>query len=313
MKRSPRHVVVLALVAAFALLAAGASDAATHKPCKPKTAKKCKKPVVKKKPVPKPTPTPTPTPPPPAPNSSTTNIAAGVSAEDAATITAGVNVTRAYFGKIGVPADWRFDLYADSDHEAIVQDEIKLGQSEADARMIWTGGTTADAGKDHVVIWTAQPNGWTNNSSAWREKVVVHELFHTVQNFLSHNHAPNEEATWLREGSAEFIGFSAMADAGQGTFASYRDTMLSEMKAHSASVPLSVLEDQRQSQTNGFSAYSVGFFAVERLVAQKGVAALLDYWRQIGTGKSWQDAFAAAFGRATEQFYTEFEQYRTTL
>lgn len=244
---------------------------------------------------------------------SSTTIGGGVSAEDSALITAGVAVSRAYFLKLGVPLDWRFDLYAEADYEAVVQDEIRLGQSETNARRIWTGGTTADAGRDHVIIWTAQPNGWTNNTTALREKVVVHELFHTVQNYLSRNHAPNEEATWMREGSAEFIGFSAMADAGQGTFASYRQMMLSEMKAQSASVPLNVLENQQQSQTYGYSAYSVGFFAVERLVALKGTGALLEYWKQIGGGKSWQDAFAAAFGQTTDQFSSDFQAYRQSL
>jgi hypothetical protein len=75
-------------------------------------------------------------------------------------------------------------------------------------------------------------------------------------------------------------------------------------------VPLDVHGSQAASDAHGYAAYGVGFIAVEWLVQQRGAAAVLDFYREVGAGKSWQDAFAQVFGRSIDQFYVDFTAYR---
>jgi predicted heme/steroid binding protein len=59
--------------------------------------------------------------------------------------------------------------------------------------------------------------------------------------------------------------------------------------------------------------YNIGALGVEFLVANVGIQNMVDVFSQIGTGKSFPDAFEAATGIELVDFYAMFEEARPTL
>lgn len=152
-----------------------------------------------------------------------------------------------------------------------------------------------------------------------RIQVNVHELFHVLQSRLvgaggligprPENQVPVGGPRWLIEGSAEYMSYSAIGDAGLFPFTKAFAEQLSN--ARKEVLPLESLETLPGIDTNG--AYALGFVAVDLLVQKSGRAALAQFWRVISTGTSWQDAFLASFGESIAQFYLDFANYRASM
>jgi hypothetical protein len=205
----------------------------------------------------------------------------------------------------------------------------------------WLGQTQCDAGGFHdqacytsvagqfasgFTIAVGAPGGtWVDwgasdfqsDPPALLQKILAHELFHVVQAQLG---LPDERTVptdqprrggpnWLIEGSAEYIGYRVAADLGLQPYA----TSLAQEKsvARGVSTPLDQLMTIQQSQFGSF--YNLSEVAVDHLVAETSVGALVDYFRELGAGKSWQDAFDGAFGRAIDAFDADFAAYRAKL
>lgn len=385
MKRALRQVIVLVLVAACAFLGGTRADGAgvVHKPCKPKTAKKCKKgPAPKKKRA-------VPNKPPiasftfvPAPlgspiifdasasrdpdgtiisyswsfdatgktasayfattgahsvtltvtdnrgataratrfvtvatPASTLTIGPGMPEPQANALKTGFEIAKSYFAKLGVSPDWHGDLYAEPTLDAIAADYAKVTGSEAFARMQCPSGC-AFAVKRAVFVFPFGSSFYRPDELFGFMVTPVHELWHTVQ----YTYAPNmygtgrdglftDGPTWLREGSADFIGYTAVTEAGFDA-SGLRNNSLYQLRNRFGGVSL---ESTAAGQGNG-AAYSLGFFATQLLVQDTGsLHPLLDYWAKIGQGTDWPTAFQQAFGRTVEEFYAEFAAYRRTL
>src|SRR5438105_4389512 len=73
-------------------------------------------------------------------------------------------------------------------------------------------------------------------------------------------------------------------------------------------VTLQSLESSFPANANPFA---VSYLAVDRLLAQKGLATIRDWCARVGTGQEWHAAFAAAFGETTAAFYSRFEVFRS--
>ena len=58
---------------------------------------------------------------------------------------------------------------------------------------------------------------------------------------------------------------------------------------------------------------AVGFLAIDWLADRAGDPALFEYYRLLPDSKTWEDAFEAAFGIAVDDFYEQFEAYRTRV
>lgn len=309
MKGSLRHTVVLALVASFALVAVGATSASPHKPCKPKTAKKCRMHVAPKpKPAPAPAPAPTP--------QSTLTIGVGMPGPQATAITNGFEIAKAYFAKIGVPSEWHADVYAEPTLEAIVADYGKVNAPGSDAfARTQCPNSCAFASKNVVFIFPFGSAFYRPDELFGFSKTVVHELWHTVQYTLDRNmYATGADGlfrdgpTWLREGSADFVAYSALVENGVDA-APLRSGPLRDLHNRYAAT---TLESTAAGQGNS-AAYALGYLATELLVRNSGSGGLLAYWTKIGQGTAWPTAFQQAFGRTVEQFYGEFAAYRQTL
>jgi hypothetical protein len=336
----------LLLLAALTLAVGASAPSApaakpAPKPCKPTKTHKCpQKPVAKKKPAPKkpapkpapaPVPSPAPSPAPvsppapvppaPAPAPPSIAIAATVPADDAELVRNGVQAGLAFVAKHGAPASFRYDLVAESDLESMVAYYVKtFGATPERAREIWSFSSALASGERVLVLTSAR--GWTGSSPLQRQKIVAHELFHVLQNGLlgSANTFPRDQETvppggptWLREGSAELAGYTAIAEAGLGDLAQFRRDRISDMKLGSPGVALESVATQGGAGRNGGAPYSTGYVAVDYLVQQRGFDAIVDFYRQVGQGKTWQAAFESAFGRSIDAFYNEFATYRNTL
>ncbi len=67
------------------------------------------------------------------------------SAADADAIRNGVAVGDAFLRRLGAPATWRYDVYAEHDLEAIIRVQVRLGEPEEIAAAIaWLAGPDAD-------------------------------------------------------------------------------------------------------------------------------------------------------------------------
>jgi hypothetical protein len=43
-----------------------------------------------------------------------------------------------------------------------------------------------------------------------------------------------------------------------------------------------------------------------------GIGAIMDYWKAVGTGVEFDEAFAGAFGTSPQEFYSKFEAYKAS-
>lgn len=234
-------------------------------------------------------------PPPPLPAAAKAEytFADGVSADDRATVEGAIDVGAAYMQRLGVPAGFVATVKVDTAAGAIFAQDTTI---------------TVHAGND----------AWSRLSSARRTAIVVHELVHVFQFVLAKRSlaggledVPAGGARWLVEGAAEWIAYTAVAAAGQLDFANERARFISGARASAS--PLSSLETWGGIERAAPYGYAVSFAGADFAAQRAGAVALIAVWRAMGDGRSWQDAFAAVFGRSVSAFYTEFESYRKTL
>lgn len=159
--------------------------------------------------------------------------------------------------------------------------------------------------------------GWPRTSASFRKQIVAHEVWHVVQATLVQprtfidvpdNGVPTGGPRWLIEGSAEVFAYRALADAGEVSYAAQCSVYLAGARA--AQQPLRSMESWTGMVAAKPYDYALGFNAADYLARTSGEAAFVAYWKAIGTGSTWQDAFRAAFGQTVDQFYTDFGRYR---
>lgn len=245
---------------------------------------------------------PAPPEPPAATPPSTLTILPDVPADRAEIARTGYQIALGYLPKIGAPADWHADVLIAGTPDDVVAAVAKTGGSTDFIHQVMADGGGAFAGPGRVYV---VPAGTSYDSMRYERRVliVVHEMWHTVQYALMHG-AQDPGPTWLREGSAEYVGYSAVLDAGIEASSVRRDTIWA-VQHDFASVPL--------ESSTGSAAYNEGFLATERLVALKGIGSLVAYWTAIGNGTPWETAFQTTFGMSTQQFYADFASYRQSV
>jgi len=152
----------------------------------------------------------------------------------------------------------------------------------------------------------------------WTEwmRVLAHELAHTAQIELANGRVAAWDQ-WLTEGFAEWVGYKIAERLGAESFAKSREQALNriaKVKAYQSLPSLSQLVDGRSwtawVQSLGNSAtYGQAFIAVDFLVEQKGLAAVVEYFRLYGKLNNRERNFSAAFGEALGPFDQRFSAY----
>ena len=188
----------------------------------------------------------------------------------------------------------------------------------ATAAFYSSGNSAAQGGPGAVFIYWA--------ASSWRasagevQKIVAHELFHALQYQTDHlNNAgstPFDQVrptgpVWLDEGIPEMIAYRVADDR---LLLSYSVVLSNEMAiAKRIGAPLSQLE--RLSQTGIANVYSLFALSADHLIktAPAGLAAVAGYYRALGAGAPWPDAFKQAFGMSVADYYADFAAFRARL
>jgi len=160
--------------------------------------------------------------------------------------------------------------------------------------------------------------------------VVAHEIMHVFQRELSYpaglvaNPAcpaataeiGGDGPAWIIEGTAEQIGWAALVDSPYWPLAGRSADPIPLFESitapgYAAGMPLQDLEGwgtwHAQEPTLAYALAFAGGAALEDLA---GRGTLFDYFRRLGNGECWPDAFAAAFGLTPGEFYPRFEADR---
>ncbi len=181
-----------------------------------------------------------------------------------------------------------------------IQDWPKIGGTAVEGLIIINFGYSAS--KDHLNLCTATAD-------------IAHEMFHLLQRRLV-GHSLERKVfdrgpDWIIEGSAQVVSYELMGninacDAQRLGFDYWRTD---------ASVGGALL-----SELDGFDAhqkpkfFSVASWAMDYLIrtTPDGEKAVINFYSEIGEGKSWQDAFLSAFGISVEDFYHDFEKIQSS-
>ena len=226
-----------------------------------------------------------------------------------------------YAASLGLPEiDGQITFYLYNYGDELVEAYIKeTGWSLEQTRDSWENGT-AESGRNWIFV---------NPSAGWylkapreaRMKVIVHELVHAgYQHFQSgldvggaNNRVPDAGPRWLSEGSAEFLAYRAVSAGGVLSYQAERESKEPwgfVRQAQYIEKPLRELETWDGFSSTRISASEYSLMAAELLASHAGERALLDYYRRLQPGTTWQMAFEAAFGMTVDEFYTLFEERR---
>ena len=150
-------------------------------------------------------------------------------------------------------------------------------------------------------------------------ETVAHEWFHLFQEQLSAGRDTWISPVWMTEGAATWAELQLPTELRSERAADdVRRWQLDLAKDYTAP-----LESSGNTYAGGWN-YVLGSFAVEQLVDIAGFDATFEFNRQLypqivgderlwEQGTSWEQAFGAAFGLSTAQFYRQYAAWRDTL
>ena len=203
----------------------------------------------------------------------------------------------ATFG-IEVPAD-RVRLLVPTTHDAVE----RLRGTAATTRDAWAwaklpgtrGGVSQIVVPRSLLDYDDDPD---SESPEFRRGILAHEYFHVLQYELagaSRSRVPG----WLSEGTAIWADITSSRRARPEIDYLHTSTGVLDLQAHHQPfVP----------------NHNLGMLAVALLIERAGVQSIVDFWRYLGlranSNRSWQAAFAQAFGITFADFAAEFYEER---
>jgi hypothetical protein len=151
---------------------------------------------------------------------------------------------------------------------------------------------------------------WTN-----RVRSLAHEVMH-LEEFALADWSCKTPHYWIMEGFAEWGASTIVDKLGLQTFAISVEA--SRRTSGEEQPQLARLDSESgwmtAEQVAGRSAvYSKSFFAVDFLIARKGLAAVADYFARFKDSDARAEHFAAAFGEDVKTFEAEFEAHLKKL
>lgn len=149
---------------------------------------------------------------------------------------------------------------------------------------------------------------------SWSEqvRVLAHEVTHVLQRQLA-GRGPARWENWLVEGFADWVAYKVLDSLKIEAFTKSREEVIKSIAAgNQRELPaLAQLYSQADIMTwtrtlGRYAAYGQGMMAVDFLIEQKGLAALLKYFRSFATDNNREKNFAAAFGESLAEFDARF-------
>jgi len=150
----------------------------------------------------------------------------------------------------------------------------------------------------------AAPDTWSADTE--RTELAAHEYVHLWQYAIGGNSCM-VGVRWMAEGMAESFAYRSLVADGIIPQANLDTFTRRQLTTASNQVTLSSLESSWPANANPFA---VGYLAIDRLLAPKGLSTIRDWCARVGSGEEWHQAFAAAFGETTGAFYSRFEAFR---
>lgn len=150
---------------------------------------------------------------------------------------------------------------------------------------------------------------------SWSEqvRVLAHELTHVLQRQLAGG-GPARWENWLVEGFADWVAYKVLESLKIETFTKSREEVIKSIVAGSQrELPaLAQLYSQADIMTwtrtlGRYAAYGQGMIAVDYLVEQKGLPAVLDYFPRFAKVNNRQQNFKDAFGESLDEFDARFK------
>lgn len=212
-------------------------------------------------------------------------------------------------------------VFADDNPQRIIEQYLQRtnfseDQKASDRKNLLQATSFVGQRNDIFIITTS--GGWTQASpiingpvAEGRVHTIVHEIFHLLQmKFMAH-HRPFPY--WLWEGSAHYIAARFLTETNRYDYQKITSGHISEASRMSES--LQTLESTQfyRAGTPFADEYSLGFLATQYLtkdLLEGGVKELTKFWEEVGKGTDWQTAFRQVFGKATQQYYADFETFR---
>ncbi|MSP39999.1 MAG: hypothetical protein EXR70_16035 [Deltaproteobacteria bacterium] len=158
-------------------------------------------------------------------------------------------------------------------------------------------------------------NEWRVGKTPWPEwiRILAHELTHTAERELVNGGASTADQ-WLREGFAEWVGYKVVDQFGAETMSTSREQALdaiANVKAFQTFPALTQLVSNPQWLTwlrsLGVPAtYGQAFIAVDFLIEQTGVGAVVEYFRSFAKLNNRERNFTTAFGEPMAAFDQKF-------
>ena len=155
---------------------------------------------------------------------------------------------------------------------------------------------------------------------SWWERVQIlaHELTHTVEKAWVDGRMAAWDR-WLSEGFAEWTGYRVVEDLGGATFAASRRSISLEVarsrhqRPDPALTQLVAGEDWlKWLRSSGRpSTYGQAFLAVDLLIEQKGVPAIVEYFRLFRESNDRERNFMTAFGESVTEFEARYREHRS--
>ena len=181
----------------------------------------------------------------------------------------------------------------------------------------WAGCTGTTAHRCSVTVNWQKYAPTSPASRVFAFKTFAHEMHHVFQ-YQTHrqddggtplNQVRPTGPVWLIEGAAEVVAHHVLDQVGEQSLATTRKTWAASTRK--ITKPLSQLETYLDlvGLVNPYDMYGL---AVDSLVSRsgRGPQSLVEYYRLLGEGVTWQSAFEQSFGQAVGDFYAYFESVR---
>lgn len=152
----------------------------------------------------------------------------------------------------------------------------------------------------------------------WPERihVLAHEITHIVQYELADGRLTGD--LWLIEGFADWVAYQVLEALGLDTFSRRKHLKIAQVKHEREHSPLSqmvTVQDWEALNARYGSAipYAQAFLATDLLIEQRGLSAVIDYFRRVPHATDLMQNFQAAFGVELATFQHEFTAYLESL
>jgi hypothetical protein len=156
-----------------------------------------------------------------------------------------------------------------------------------------------------------------NPSQNWdigRLSTPAHEIFHTVQHSLLDYDTgrmppghPRAVPRWLKEGSANYFGYYVVQKLGFDSYENGRNSQIRFNSEYRNVKPLSTYDNFESNP------YGIGQAATEYIIASVGFESLLNIFKFTGTEGSFSAGFKKATGIELSEFYSKFEDARSSM